>query len=508
MFNELIANRDFPLYRKSFILGILACLISVQTFAAFFEYTPKLKEAQVHIACLRLKKANQILAVEFLKQPDNVAVVYLKHYSRFFHIMVQQDKLLLPEFEKVNSEMLLSLQKLPNESPYKLFLKGSVHLQSALVKGAFNEYLSAAWDFRSAYQEVNANEKKFPNFNGHKKELGALMALIGSFPPQYQWVVNVAGLNGDFKNGLKVLEEYISLGSLEPILEQQQASVIYTLIQLNFGADKNKAWNFYAPISKDYKNNLMQCYVRAYVAGKCGENEIALATLKGRPLGLDYENITYFNLLMGDYLLHQLDGEAAIWYKKYIAFSTTKGATKDAYQKLSWISWLENDTTKFIIYHDLMAKNTKDAGSELKLLNEDLKNGIYPSKELLKARILFDGGYYDESLAVLSKLNKDKLPCKYQKIEWDYRMARVLQEQKHLTESLNYFKKCLEGGMAVNTYLIPNSCLQIGLIYEQLNYPLIAKSYYERVSNYHHVDYESSMAQKAKTNIWRINKSK
>jgi hypothetical protein len=507
MLTDLNVLRVLPKYFKSFILLVFAWVYSLQTYAAYFEYTPKLKEIQIHIASLRLKKANLALEEELAKQPDNIAVHYLIHYSTFFHIMVQQDKKLLPEFEKVNNELLILVQKLPDDSPYKRFIKGSVYLQAAFVKGAFNEYLSAAWDFRNAYHEVNANEKKFPNFSGHKKELGALMALIGSFPPQYHWVVNVAGLEGDFQKGLKILEDYLKLGSSEPMLEQQQASTIYTLILLNFSQDKNKAWSYYKNASADYKNNLMHCYVRAYTAGKCGENDIALATLRARPIGSDYENITYFNLLMGDYLLHQLDVSAAIWYKKYIAFSTTKGSVKDAYQKLSWIAWLQNDTNKFIIYHDLMAKNTKDAGSELKLVNTDLAKGIFPSKSLLEARVLFDGGYYERAQEILVSLRSDKLPSKYQCIELEYRIARVLQEQKRYTDALSHFKKCLDLGMGVNTYLLPNSCLQIGLIYEHLNYPSIAKTYYEKVSSYHHVDYESSMGQKAKTNIWRIKKS-
>jgi tetratricopeptide (TPR) repeat protein len=154
-----------------------------------------------------------------------------------------------------------------------------------------------------------------------------------------------------------------------------------------------------------------------------------------------------------------------------------------------------------------MAKNTKDAGSELKLVNTDLAKGIFPSKSLLEARVLFDGGYYERAQEILVSLRSDKLPSKYQCIELEYRIARVLQEQKRYTDALSHFKKCLDLGMGVNTYLLPNSCLQIGLIYEHLNYPSIAKTYYEKVSSYHHVDYESSMGQKAKTNIWRIKKS-
>jgi tetratricopeptide (TPR) repeat protein len=404
----------------------------------------------------------------------------------------------------VHAITLNQIQKLPDNSPYKLFLRGSIHLQSALVKGAFNEYLSAAWDFRNSYQEINLNERKFPNFLSHKMELGALMALIGTFPKQYEWVVNVVGLEGDFEKGVKILSDYVKNAGHEPLVEQQQAMVVYTLIQLNFGPKKEKAWTFCKDKTKDFQHNLLQCYLRAFVASKCGENDIALQALKARPTGESYEQIHYLNFLMGNCLLFQLDYSSSIWFKRYLTFSTTKGSFKEAYQKLSWIAWLQNDTSKFITYSHLMEKYTKDAGSETTLMKADLAKNIYPSMDLIKARLLFDGGYYEQANSALNQIHLYTLPSVFQKLEWEYRVARILQEEHKLSEAIVHYKKCLETGNGTNSYLVPNSCLQLGLIYEQLSYSELAKSYYKKVFTYDNFDYESSIDQKAKTNLLRL----
>jgi hypothetical protein len=481
-------------------------LFSAQVKAiAFVEYTSHLNECMHHMAALRLRQANLCLQKEAALKTSNIALDYLNHYHSFFQIMVQFDRSMLPAFEKQNQAVLKKIELLPETTPYKLFYKASVHLQSAIVKGAFNEYLSAAWDFRSAFQEVNLNEKKFPNFLSHKKELGTLMALLGSFPPQYNWILQAVGLKGDFNEGLEVLKNYLHHSHAEPLIEKQQASIIYALIQLNFGRDRQTAIKFYEPYSKDYASNLMQCFVRSYIELKTGENDLALKTLRAKPLGEQYEQIPYLDFMMGDLLLHRLDQSAAIWYKKYITFSKTKHSLKEAYQKLSWLAWLTSDTSKFVIYHDLMQKNSKDAGSELKLINADLSQTIYPSLFLLQARLLFDGGYYEKALQKMKSIPLQSLVSKYQYIEFYYRTARIYQELNKPLEAIQFYKNCLDQGKNIHTYLLPNACLQLGLIYEKLNYKALAKYYYEQVSTYSGIDYESSLKQKAKTNIWRLN---
>lgn len=151
-----------------------------------------------------------------------------------------------------------------------------------------------------------------------------------------------------------------------------------------------------------------------------------------------------------------------------------------------------------------MEKYTKDAGSENKLMKNDLSIGVFPSTELLKARLLFDGGYYAKSLAILIKIKPETLHSNFQKLELEYRYARIYQEEKKYSEAIDHYKKSMQVGLKINSYLVPNSCLQLGQIYEQLNYLALARTYYEKVLDYSNFDYESSIHQKAKSNLLRI----
>ena len=52
--------------------------------------------------------------------------------------------------------------------------------------------------------------------------------------------------------------------------------------------------------------------------------------------------------------------------------------------------------------------------------------------------------------------------------------------------------------------MVPNAALQLGIIYEKLHYFSLAKDYYSKVLTYSNYDYESSLKQKAKSNMTRI----
>lgn len=495
-------------FLKSVILFLVIWLSALPGFhsaaAVSFEYTPALHDAQRHLCELRLGEAENLIRAEELRKPDNLAAAYLSHYLSFYKILLQYDRKLLPAFEKLNATVRARCQALPESAPERGHLQGSLLLQSAIVKGTFGEYLSAAWDFRSAFLEVNGNEKKFPSYVGHKKELGALTAMIGSFPSQYHWIMHAVGLHGDYEQGLTILRNFLKVSKQEPQIEQQQAVLIYGLILLNFDTDKQRAWEFIRNVPADTRKNLMFAYVKGYIASRSGQNDAALEILRNRPDAPAYEPIPYLNIVMGTCLLHQLDPGGARLLKRYLATTVTKASMKEASMKLSWASWLEGDTLRFKTYHHAARKAGNS--SELNWVNTDLEAGIYPSLPLLRCRLLTDGGYYERAFAELQQLRPEQLKSDGQRAEYHYRLGRLAQDRKRYNDAIDHYKRCIANPPAYSTYMLPNACLQLGLIYEQLRYPDLAVSYLKKVSDYSDYDYESSIEQKAKDALKRIGK--
>jgi hypothetical protein len=488
----------FSLVIFSFLLSSL--LFAQSKEAVYFSYKPEQAEAQQALCELRLNDANTSLQKLSLSDPNNAAIAFLQLYTAYYRVLVQLNEKYLTEFNQRYVAFEKLHAKLPSASPYKLYTKGSATLMKAIIAGSFNKYIDAATGFRSAYLDLVLNQKKFPQFITNQKELGALEAMIGSLPSQYHWIISALGLDGTIQGGIKKLESYLSKCKLEPMIEQQQAAIYLALIEFNFG-DKQKAWRFYKQYANKLETNLMQCYVLAYVGGKSGHNQEALQVLESRPNSAKYEQIAYLHFLKGEFMLHQLDFDAALSYKKYLISSETKGSEKDVYQRLSWIALLQNDKEKYLLYKHMAEKLQSKLGSEQKLLNQDLANQLLPNKELLKSRLWFDGGYYEQSLAILKQLSAQDLKSSYQKIEYQYRLGRVNHDMGNVGEAIKHYQECLNLGKGINTYFLPNAALQLGLIYKGLGYIDLAKKYLQQVSDYSGYDYEDSIRQKAKAGL-------
>jgi hypothetical protein len=486
-----------------FIVILCAKLNLASASDFYFAYKPAHIPIQEAICELRLKDAESNLSKVAANDKNNVVNDYLRLYLVFYRIMVHQDKSLYPLFTATKNSCIEAVKKLDNSSPYKGYIKGNALLLGALVDGAFEEYLGAVTGFRAAHSEINANEKAFPNFLSNKKELGVLQALIGTIPTQYKWITDAVGLKGSIKDGLKLLGSYLDHSKLEPLLERHQAALFYALIELNF-EDKKSAFNFYRSYATNTKENLMQVFVLVYIAEKSGNNEVALQVLKQAPSSDAYEKIPYLNYLMGDILLHKLDYTAAIWFKKYLSASVTKNSAKDAYTRLSWIELLCHNKEKFLVYRGMAQKLQKQSSSEVKLVDQDLSAGIFPDTLLLKARLLFDGGYYDKAKLVLHEVSGKVFPSQFQQTEYFYRLGRISQEENRPSDAISNYKKCLEYGVKVNTYLLPNACLQLGNIYAKLGYKDLATDYYKKVATFSKYDYEDSIKQLAKVGLKKL----
>jgi tetratricopeptide (TPR) repeat protein len=126
-----------------------------------------------------------------------------------------------------------------------------------------------------------------------------------------------------------------------------------------------------------------------------------------------------------------------------------------------------------------------------------------PEINLLKARLLFDGGYYTEAKNVLIKIEKEELTFT-QQVELTYRLARIYQETKLLKEAKLYFEQTMLTGKSLKKYFAGNSALKLGEIFEnEKNYER-AKEYYSICLKMKFEEYETSIHSKAKAGLERV----
>ncbi len=80
---------------------------------------------------------------------------------------------------------------------------GNMHLQWAVLKIMFGDYISAAFEFNSAYQLIENNTSEFPDFRLNDLSLSVLKIIIGLVPEQYNWFLSLLSMNGDIEDRKK-----------------------------------------------------------------------------------------------------------------------------------------------------------------------------------------------------------------------------------------------------------------------------------------------------------------
>ena len=96
-----------------------------------------------------------------------------------------------------------------------------------------------------------------------------------------------------------------------------------------------------------------------------------------------------------------------------------------------------------------------------------MKNRKIEDKDLLIARLLFDGGYYQKSLNILESINHLALN-NYNLAEYYYRTARLYQKLNYSkNDILDAFYELLDLENSYNLYYFPMSNLLIDIEYEK-----------------------------------------
>jgi hypothetical protein len=490
--------------RVILLIWLFFYAINSQSQSYRFVISEALGEVQTNLILGKLPAATKLIQQEKKAHPENLAWLYLENHLEFLEILMYQDPEIISDREKKRNIKLETLEKIPEASAYHLFAKAQYYLQWAIIYTQHERYLNAAVNFRNAYHLLQTNIQKHPDFLPNKKELGLIKAVLGAVPENFKWVLNLTGFKGNTTDGINWLKEAaFSNAPPEQQIEKQFALYYLILTELHYSSREN-AWQYCNTEMKDLNKSLISVYVKSYIALKTGHTDEGIATLQKRPQGQLYPVVYLFDYLMGVAKLQRMDYDADVFFKKFVSFYNGKELIKDAYKRLSWYYLIHNSKEKYEIYKGLAQKYGADISNEEKVaLKEDLPD-YTPHPQLLKGRLLFDGGYYQQAEQIFKAVDKRTLVNQYQQIEYTYRYARVLHEQKKVSQAVDMYLDVIEQSKENVYYFAPNSCLQLGYIHEKLGFKQTALYYYKKVVTYKNYEYKLSITQKAKAAISRL----
>ena len=490
-------------------LTIFFFLLFVSIVAeASFTFNDNCKQAYSDMMCLRFAQASARMETEKKLNADNQVPYIVENYIDFLKVLIGEEE---KDFIHLKDNRDSRLQKLASDgknSPWYLYSQSLIYLQSGVARIKFGEYVNASLDINRAYRLLLDNKRKFPDFVMNKAGLGILHSLIGTVPAKYRWAVRSLQFEGTIPEGNSEIKEAFLEVSADPQLAflLPETAFLLSFVTLNLSADIPEALSLAEklntiPLPAITKESPLLVYMFANIYSKAGENDKVIKILSECPVTNDRYPFHYLNYMLGVAKLDRLDADACYPLLNFLGNFKGKNYIRSAYMHLAWYYLLENDPQQYSIYVNrikLRGNGQVDNDREaLAFANKSSK----PDLNLLKARLLCDGGYYSRAR---HELDDFKPADQKAGIEYTYRLGRIYHNWKKTDEAIPFYKETILNGEKLPYYFAANSALQLGIIYEQSNDFTQARLYYSKVLDMDFDEYQFSISNKAQAGLNRL----
>jgi hypothetical protein len=452
---------------------------------------------------LDIQTAKKLLQQKPQKQSFDII---LENYADVLELLCSENEILYTKLNSNEKKRIEKLELFSKEVSY-LFCKAEIKLQWAFIHLQYGHEWRAFQNIRQAFKLLKESEKLHPNFLPTQRSLGLLYSLLSSVPENYQWALSLFGLEGDENKGIAYLQKVAQSNDFYAKETQLLLALTQTFI-LKQQDEAIKTVEIYE-LDKKMLNenaNLLRSFVISWIFLKTGNaKKILTHNLISEQIPHPSPQTTQrcdMPLRLYVYaeacLLTNNLQNAQKYYISYLTHLRGSLYLKDAYYKLLLISYLQKDMDKVQSYQALISTKgtTKTAADRYAMRFAEKKQ--LPNQELLVVRLLTDGGEYATATTYFYQIDSNRLKKNVEKVEYYYRIARILHKQKQYLSALQYYQIVLSKP-ATETYFAPNAALQMAWIYANDRKDTSkAKKYAQMVENYQNYDYENSIRMEAK----------
>jgi hypothetical protein len=393
---------------KNIVLLLIFIFVS-NTIQASFTFNDNCKQAYTEVMCLQFKQAGTRMQSEKKLNPGNQVPYIIENYIDFLKVLIGEEE---KDFILLKSNKERRLQRLARDgknSPWYLYSQAMIYLQSGFARIKFSEYVNASLDINRAYRLLNENQRKHPDFIMNKAALGILHSLIGTVPAKYRWATRSLNFEGTIPEGNSELKEAYRQVAADPQLRflLPETAFLLTFATLNLSADipaaLNLAEKFNSPqLAPLLKESPLLIYAFATIYSRAGENDKVIQLLTACPRTVDRYPFHYLNYMLGVAKLNRLDADACYPLLSFLGSFKGKNYIRSAYMHLAWYYQIQNEPQQYDIYIERIKLRGNDlVDNDREALNFAAKN-VKPVLPLLKARLLFDGGYYARAIHELA----------------------------------------------------------------------------------------------------------
>lgn len=507
VFNNCLSN-TLPLRQRiknnnfqatfTYLFLFLLLLISPKLNAQQFQFTEHCKKAYQSFMSMKINEGKNYLLKEITTNPTNYATILLSNYEDFISLTFNENpaeyKRRKPLFEK----RIQLLENADKKSPYYLFGKALIYFQWSAIQIKYADYWDAAWDFRKAFLTFKENKKLFPSFIYNDIYIGAQEAVISTIPSGYKWISKILGMKGNMKNGMSLLTKFIVS---EHTLFKEEAFLYFVYLKNYLENDIEGATQVIKKYNLDTKNNMLFVFMASNLALNNKNATYAESILSNRNMSTEYMSFPLLDYEMGDAKMKRLDLTAIYYFEKYIKTSKSNFYTKDACYNIALCYYLQGKNDLANQYKNKTKSIGKTESDADKQAQKNANKSNFPHKELLKAKLLNDGGNNEQALSILLKMENIN---EENQLEYYYRLARVYDELNDFEKAILHYQKAIDLGKNATEYYAARAALQTGYLFEKNGNKTEALKYFNLVLSLDDHEFKNSLDQRAKASINRI----
>jgi hypothetical protein len=475
--------------------AVLVCLflLSLPVVGQDLVFDSNLQQAYDFALTLNTEEALKKIADETLAQ-----AAYVASLAETIELLVTEDNTKFAEYEE---RFLKRVDRnLSGTTRDYQFVQAELRLQWAFVYLKFGHELDAALRLRQAYVIAEGCREKFPDYLPIRKTTGLLSIIIGSVPDKYQRVFSLLNMNGSVSAGLADLNE-VSLSNSPLALESK---ILFALVEGFILTRPESALEHIQQILAKQKDNRLLLFFSASFALKDSQNDLALQMLDGLSSSRQGLPLYYADYLRGEAYHRKGDYlNSVASYRWFISHQTGENYLKDAYYKIGLNYLLHGNENDALDEFNEARTKGKEATEADKAAASALAEKNIPNIMLLKVRHFTDGGYFSQAEKVLAKMTSDDLIQKKDQVEYYYRKARLAHKMNQ-PGAVDLYLETIRLTGQDNWYFAPNSCLQLGYLYQSQGKVKEAEEYFLRALSYRRHEYKNSIDSKARSALAQL----
>lgn len=489
--------------RKNFITLLLLASANLLSAQKVFDLNADVSKAYRNALSLKITSAQAIISQEIQRNPNNLAAHLVENYIDFFILFLNEDP---AERKKriANWDKRLDLMdEAPDNLPMKLLAKSIINLQWAVVEIKFGNRWAAGWAFRDAFKLAKENQHKYPSFTPNLMITGPMQMAAATVPKGYRWLSNMLGIKGTMEQGKNYLQQFINAKDPWAAFFMEEGIFYHCYMQFYLLNQPDQALQFIKSRQLDVVNNHLFTYMSANLHLNNKESSHTKAIVAARNTSPEYLATGIWDYEMGFAKLYHLEPDAHIYFERFLANFKGNFYVKDVWMKLAMHYLLQNNMAQY----NRCVKNAIALGSATtdadKRALKEAKAGKMPNLLLLKARLLNDGGYHQEGMALLAGKSSTDFEKPEDKLEFMYRVGRIYDDLDKPQEAIQAYLSTINFGRNRTEYFAARAALQTGMIYERMGNKAKAIEYYNLCISMDDHDYKDSLDQKAKAGISR-----